>query len=146
MMRTRFTFPLLAALLALLAGCASVPTPTSLPAPGEEWIRNALQDTALFLATDDTLGKQIEIGDVNAYTNRETNGFKATCQFRNLTEKPITLQIHALFRDNAGTTLYTTPWQSYVLAPGKYVPFEISDESGATRVLVELRPFRQSKN
>lgn len=142
MTRPSLALSLLAAAL-FLAGCASEPTPASLPAPGEGWIRNPLQDTALFLATNDALGKQIEIGDVNAFTNRETGGFKATCQFRNLTEKPLTIQIHGLFRDNAGTTLYATPWQSFVLQPGKYVPFEISDESGASRVLVELRPFRQ---
>ena len=124
----------------LLAACASVPGPTPLPAPsGDEWIRNPLQDTALFLATDDTLGKQVEIDDVSAYTKRE-GGFKATCQFRNQTALPLTIQIHALFRDNAGTTLYTTDWRSFILPPGKYVPFEISDDSGATRVLVEMRP------
>lgn len=135
----RLLLPLLA--LAFLAGCASVPPPSPLIAPGEGWIRNPLQDTALFLATDNNLGKQVEIDDVNAYTNRE-GGFKAVCQFRNVTPAPLTIQIHALFRDNAGTTLYTTPWQSFVLEPGKYVPFDISDDSGATRVLVEIRPSR----
>ncbi len=130
-------------LLALfLAACASVPGPTPLPAPvGDEWIRNPLQDTALFLATDDNLGKLVEIDDVSAYTKRE-GGFKATCQFRNQTAAPITIQIHALFRDNGGTTLYATDWRSFVLPPGKYIPFEVSDDSGATRVLVEIRPKR----
>jgi hypothetical protein len=137
-MRSRF-LPLFAA--ALLAGCASVPAPNPLPPPGEGWERNALQDTSLFLATDDQLGKMVEIDDANSYTSRE-GGFKAVCQFRNVTSQPVTIQIHALFRDNANNTLYTTPWQSFTLAPGKYVPFEITDQSGATRVLVEMRPKR----
>ena len=131
---------LAAVFLAAVAGCAGSGPQVPLPEdPGDGWIRNPLEDTALFLATNDNLAKLIDIQNLTAFSNRD-GGLKATCHLRDITPQPLAIQIRANFRRADGTTLEESPWQSVSLPPGRYIPFEVVNESGsATRVLIEIR-------
>jgi len=132
----------LALLGAFLAGCASTPKETVVPAPdetGQGWVLNIQEDTALFLATDDAIGKRIDLQGLTAYSNHE-GGLKVACRLFNVTGKPLAIQLHALFRRADGTTLEEMPWRTVVLPVGRAIPFEAVNESGsAVRVLVEVR-------
>ena len=135
----RIFLSLLALFLAVVAGCSSGPQVPLPEDPGDGWIRNPLEDTALFLATNDNLAKLIDIQNLTAFSSRD-GGLKATCHLRDLTPDPLAIQIRANFRRSDGTTLEESPWQSVTLPPGKYIPFEVVNESGnAVRVLIEIK-------
>ena len=87
---------------------------------------------------DTTLGRLVAIENVTAYNTHE-GGVKATAFLRNTTEKPLAVQIEVVFCGNDGTAVETTAWQTVTLLPGKYVPFDATRETEATRVLIEMR-------
>ncbi|SDU14566.1 hypothetical protein SAMN05444156_2233 [Verrucomicrobium sp. GAS474] len=139
-------FPLLslALLVTLLAGCAGAPPPApSYENPGPGWVRNDQDETVLFLITDDSMAKLIDIVNPTGF-NKTAGGQKAikvTCRLGNLTLQPLAIQIRALFKKNDGSTIDSSAWQNALLPPAPaYVPFEASNESGlATKVVIELR-------
>ena len=135
----RLVLSFLTLFVAVLAGCSSGPQVPLPEDPGDGWMRNPLGDMALFLATNDNLAKLVHIQNLTAFSNRD-GGLKATCHLRDLTPDPLAIQIRANFRRSDGTTLEESPWQSVTLPPGKYIPFEVVNESGnAVRVLIEIR-------
>ena len=125
----------------LLAGCAGGPPPgPSYENPGPGWTRNDMDETVLFLITDDSMAKLIDIVNPAGFNNKE-KALKVTCRLGNLTLQPLAIQIRALFKKADGATIDSSAWQNALLpANPAYVPFEASDESGlATKVVIELR-------
>ena len=132
---------LLSALLpALFLGCAAAPVIPAYENPGPGWVRNDMDETVLFLITDDSMAKLVDIVNPTGFTNKE-KGLKVTCRLGNLTLQPLPIQIRALFKRANGETIDSSAWQNATLPPSPaYVPFEASNESGlATRVVIELR-------
>ena len=138
-MRVKAFFRLLPA-IALLLGCAAQPVTPAYENPGPGWTRNDMDETVLFLITDDSMAKQIDIVNPTGFNNKE-KALKVTCRLGNLTLQPLPIQIRALFKDRNGATINSSAWQNAALPPAPaYVPFEASDESGqAVKVMIELR-------
>ena len=139
-MRAKALLPLSLAAV-LLVGCAGGPPPgPSYENPGPGWTRNDMDETVLFLITDDSMAKLIDIVNPAGFNNKE-KALKVTCRLGNLTLQPLPIQIRALFKKADGSTIDSSAWQNALLPPSPaYIPFEASDESGlATKVVIELR-------
>ncbi|MDE1171693.1 MAG: hypothetical protein PW734_10895 [Verrucomicrobium sp.] len=122
----------------LLAACSSAPGPAMRKGPGEGWTPLPTDNAASFQALDAALGKKIDIGDFHAYSDGQ-GSLKVTCQIRNLTERPLTVQVRVRFLGEENAVLYESPWQSVVLPMDKFIPFDATNGDGAQRAVVEMR-------
>ncbi|HEY8966520.1 MAG TPA: hypothetical protein VIM58_08760 [Candidatus Methylacidiphilales bacterium] len=132
----------------LLCGCAAAPPPgPTYVDPGPGWVRNDQDETVLFLITDDSMARLIDIVNPAGFNKPAEGGqpgqkwLKVTCRLGNLTLQPLPIQIRALFKRNDGATIDSSAWQNATPPPSPAsIPFEASNESGlATKVVIEMR-------
>jgi uncharacterized protein YcfL len=115
----------------LLAGCANRSEPE---APIKDFDTNAS-----VLIINDQLAKQLEVIDLKTSLN-EKKVLKAVAQIKNISDKPVTLQARALYKNDQGMTLEVSPWEDFAIREKGHNTFHsTSNIEGSSRFLLQLR-------